>query len=262
MRTDRTRWGWTLLALGLSACAAPAPRTVPHTDHAPSLKVAQVTRHLRAYMAAHYLPAQLPLEVRTALARAGSASVAFDRLVVTRQFVRHDSARDTSTTARVTDTFIPIGHGYLQDREHIWINTLPVALNLNLSYLGLLSLEHQHLNERSGSVRAPQRLQQLSGLTPGIAHPQPGHRYHMTLRWLGPRTEETCIARRHERPASRLLAALPGRALVLLCTIERGGIVRSRIRMVYLSAYRIFLILGRDGASFTVRGRIQSITAG
>ena len=263
MRTDRTRWGWTLVALGLSACAAsPPPRTVSRSDHAPFLRVAQVTRHLRAYMTVHYRPAQLPRGVRRALTRAGSASVPFHRLVVTRQFVRHDRARGTSATARVTDTFIPIGDGYLQDRERVSINTIPVALNLNLSYLGLLSLEHQHLRERSGFVRAPQRLQQLSGLTPGIAHPQPGQHYHMTLRWLGRRTQETCIARRHEQPASRLLAELPGRALTLLCTIERGGFVRSRNQMVYLSAYRIFLILGRDTTSFTVRGRIERITAG
>jgi hypothetical protein len=259
MRTDRTRWGWTLIALGLSACAASPP---PRIEHAPLLSVAQVTRHLRTYMTLHYRPAQLPRGVRSALARAGRASVPFHRLMVTRQFVRHDRARGTSATARVTDTFIPIGDGYLQDRERVSINAVPAALNLNLSFLGLLSLEHQHLSERSGVVRAPQRLQQLSGLTPGIAHPQPGHHYHMTLRWLGRRTQETCIARRHERPASRLLAELPGRALTLLCTIKRGGSVRSRNRMVYLSAYRIFLILRRDTASFTVRGRIESITAG
>ena len=137
-----------------------------------------------------------------------------------------------------------------------------MALNLNLSYLGLLSLEHQHINERFAFVRAPQRLQQLSGLTPGIAHPHPGHRYLMTLRWLGRPTQETCTVQPHEQPASRLLVRLPGRALTLACTIVRDGVVRSRSQMVYLSAYGIFLILGRDTAAFTVRGKIERITAG
>ena len=263
MRAHRTRWGCALAALGVSACAAsPPPNAAPHTAHAPFLKVAQVTRHLNAYMTVHYVPALLPPEVRAALARAGTASVPFQRLVVTRQFVRHDTADGKSITGRVTDTFTPIGNGYLQDRERISINTLPVALNLNLSYLGLLSLEHQHINGRFAFVRAPQRLQQLSGLTPGIAHPQPGHQYHMTLRWLGRPTQETCTAQPHAQPASRLLVRLPGRALTLACTIVRDGVVRSRSRMVYLSAYGIFLILGRDTAAFTVRGRIERITAG
>jgi hypothetical protein len=263
MSAHRMRCGCVLAVLGLSACASSAPpKVVLHTHPAPLLRVAQVTRHLNAYMTVHYAPALLPPQVRAALARAGAVSVPFRHLVVTRQFVRRDTEDGRSVTGRVTDTFTPIGGGYLQDRERISIKTLPVALNLNLSYLGLLSLEHQHIDERRAFVQAPQRLQQLSAVTPDIAHPQPGRRYHMTLRWLTRHTRETCTAEPHEQPASGLLAGLPGRALMLSCTIARGGLVRSRNRMVYLSAYGIFLILRRDTASFSVRGTIVRITSG
>ncbi len=268
MRQHVGPWCTALSALGLSACAATSPtvRTAPPRamlpgPHPSFVRIAVVTRHPQAYLARHFAPARLPAAVRAAIARAGAVSLPFHRLVVTRQFVRHATYRNVNIHTRVTDTLTNIGHGYLEDREQIAVNSIPVALNLNLSYLGLLSVEHQHLRERAAFVRAPMRLQQLTGLTPGVAHPLPHHTYRMTVRWLRRRTSDTCKAGRRYYPARRLLAQLPGRALNLECTIRRDGLVRSRNRVTYLTAYGIFLILQRDTPTYTLRAKIVRIGA-
>ena len=257
MNSRVPRWCCAVAALAVTACASAPPTRPPR-----AVRVASITRNLAAYMARNYSPALLPSDVRTTIAHAGPAFVPFGRLVVTRAFVRHDTERGVNVTRRVTDTYVRLGNGYLEDREQISLNTIPTALNLNLSYLGLLSLEHQHINYRFGFARRPLRLQRLSGLTPGIADPRPGRTYRMRLRWLRRHTSVTCHAAHRFQPARKLLADLPGQALDLSCTIRRAGQVKSRSRMVYLSAYHIFLILQRDTPAFTVRGRILSIKAG
>ncbi len=268
MRRHGVLWGTALAALLLSGCAATSPpagttaRSAMLPRQHPSVaRIWVVTRHPRAYMARHFSPARLPAQVRAEIARAGAVSLPFHRLVVTRQFVRHATYRNVDIHTRVTDTFINIGHGYLEDRERIAVNSIPVALNLNLSYLGLLSVEHQHIRERATFVHAPMRLQQLTGLRPGVAHPLPRHTYRMTVRWSHRRTSDTCRAGRRYYPARRLLAQLPGRALNLECTISRGGLVRSRNRVTYLTAYGIFLILQRDTPAYTLRAKIVRIGA-
>ena len=250
-------------ALGLSGCASTAPTaTVPPGNHPAFVRASLITRNVPAYLAAHFSPAQLPPGVRAEITRAGPVTLPFHTLVVTRQFVRHVTLRDVNVKILVTDTLTNIGGGYLQGREQLSFNTIPVALNLNLSYLGLMSLEHQNIDYRTGLARAPMRLQQLLALTPGVAHPEPGKTYRLTLRWLRGRITDTCKAAPRFYPARRLLAQLPGRALNLKCAISRNGVVRSRNRTTYLSAYGIFLIMKRRTAAFTARAKILSIRGG
>lgn len=250
-------------ALGLSACAATAPTAaVAPVRHPAFVRASLITRDVPAYLAAHFAPAQLPPGVRAEIAQAGPVTLPFHTLVVTRQFVRHVTLRDVNVKILVTDTLTNIGGGYLQGREQLSFNTIPVALNLNLSYVGFMSLEHQNVDYRTGLARPPLRLQQLLALTPGVAHPEPGKTYHLRLRWRHGRITDTCKAAPRFYPARRLLAQLPGRALNLDCAISRNGVVRSRNRTTYLSAYGIFLIMERRTAAFTARGKILSITAG
>ncbi len=252
-----------LAALGLSACASSSPTAaVPPVEHPAFVRVSLITRDVPAYLAAHFSPAQLPPGVRAEIARAGPVELPFHTLVVTRQFVRHLTLRNETVRVRVTDTLTNVGEGYVQGREQLSFNTIPVALNLNLSYLGLMSLEHQNIDYRSSLARPPMRLQQLLALTPGVAHPQPGETYGLTLRWRRGRITDTCKAAPRFYPARRLLAQLPGRALNLKCAISRNGVVRSRNRTTYLSAYGIFLIMQRRTAAFTARAKILSIRGG
>ena len=251
-----------LAGVGLSGCASTAPpAAVAPAKHPAFVRASLITRDMPAHLAAHFSPAQLPPGVRAEIAHAGPVTLPFHTLVVTRQFVRHVTLRDVNVKMLVTDTLTNIGGGYVQGREQLSFNTIPVALNLNLGYLGLMSLEHQNIDYRSGLARPPMRLQQLRALTPGVAHPQPGKTYHLTLRWRHGRITDTCTAAPRFYPARRLLAQLPGRALNLKCAISRNGVVRSRNRTTYLSAYGIFLIMERRTAAFTARGKILSIKA-
>lgn len=254
-----------LSALGLAACAsmppAPPTPTAMTTGHTPFIRLADLTRHESAYMARHFSPAQLPPGVRTTVAYAGAVSLPFQRLVVTRQFVRHLTNRDVDVTRRVTDTLTNLGNGYLEDHEHLSVNSVSVSLDLGLSYVGFVGLERQHIDYRSALVRSPQRLQQLSSLTPDVAHPKPGATYTTTKRWLRRRTTVTCKADRRFYPARTLLAQLPGRALNLACSSSHDGIVEARSRLTYLTAYGIYLVMRRDTRTFTARGKLIRIVA-
>ncbi len=173
--------------------------------------------------------------------------------------MRHVLRTNARVTIDVTDRIMAFRGGYLQDREQLEFNSIPTALNLNLSYLGLFSLETQSLRYRFGLAPKPIRLQQLLALTPGVAHPQPGQTYRLSVRWRRGVTDETCSAGRRLHRASRLQEALPGHLLNLRCTISRNGIVRARDRVGFLTAYGLYLILERKTAAFTARGRIVSI---
>jgi hypothetical protein len=249
-------------ALGLSACASTAPTAAVAPVKRPAfIRASLITRDVPAYLAAHFAPRQLPPGVRAKIAQAGPVTLPFHTLVVTRQFVRHVTRRDVTVKILVTDRLTNIGSGYVQGREQLSFNTIPVALNLNLSYAGFMSLEHQSVDYRTGRAGPPLRLRQLLALTPGVAHPEPGKTYRLTLRWLSGRITDTCKAAPRFYPARRLLAQLPGRALDLNCAISRNGVVRSRNRTTYLSAYGIFLIMERRTAAFTARGQLLSLKA-
>lgn len=227
-------------------------------------KTSEIFQDKQAYLDRYFTVASLPSDIRADAARLENVDLPFHRLIIETDNLMRKADTRTAETSEITEkndmTFINVGGGNIQAIDDVSNNGIPVTTYLYLSYLNLTGYSDQTVNANSQHPYKIGYWHGISDATPGMGHPQEHSTYAQDKKGNGFTEHYSCTtAALH--PASEVASMLPGQALDVDCTAVRDGILYEHEKLVFLTAYGIYIRTEKDFANYVYKFTITGVHA-
>lgn len=248
-----------LMANGLAAIAVTAV-----LSGCAGTTMQDVLRDREGYLESNFTPDQASPAVRASLAGLSHVDLPFKTLQFDMDVAIHKTDTRSAETADLTESVQVLvrnaGSGYVQTVVDTSNNGIPVYLVMSLDYLNLIGLRSEDVSyglSKPGPFAAFDSLDTWQG---DFGHPPEDAVLSVNEHAHGVGTHFACATRRYH-PARDIHPALAGRALDMTCTSDRDGVVFEKDDEVFLDAYGIYMVVGRQLSYATYRFTVTDCKA-
>lgn len=254
MQSKTPLYAGLCMVLAIAGCATGTP----------PMKVADIVKDKRAYLAASFSPQNLPQPVKDGFASLPAVTLPFKELTITYDVTQHDvnpaPNKANDVKHRESTALINAGNGFVQVQTESSTNDIPYSLYLTLSYVNLFAIKTQSLSYSAVNAQDPNTPDSMSNISGDIAHPKEEGHYGFDEQAYSKGYSFQCQSGKFGA-ASALLPKLKGRALDFDCTFSMDGIVSRRSKFTYLDAYGIYIVRETDSSASTFSFKLVDIVA-
>lgn len=242
-------------ALLLAGCA---------TDTAPPVKVSDIVKDRRGYLAKTFAPDTLPPAIRDQFTAAAPTSLPFKELTLTFEVTQHDvnPAPNKANDVKHREVMVltDAGNGFVESQTESSTNDIPNSLYLVLSYDNLFTLKSQSLIYNAVNAQGVNQPDSVSDISKDALHPKDNSAYSFSEHAYSKDFTFQCQSGK-SYAANALLPKLGGNALDLDCNFTSDGVVSRRSKLTYLSAYGVYISRETDTSTTSFLFRLVDVAA-